>query len=304
MNIAVAIDLSVESHFAVRWMLDLQARARESNIPVQCHAISVPAAREPFQFQNLAYPNSTDDPDVHHRLVHQVRGFLESVHYDVDDVEITVRDGKSAEVIAQFCERRDIDWMITGKSSVGPFARLFMGSTVHDLIDRVSSRLVVVHPEHARLQRSSDFAIGVDFLPGSEAALYTAADLTDLTDAHLHIVHALQDAPTGTAHGGLVNYLASTDVAHLTADARQSLEAMMDELQGQHPGLEYSTLVHSGTPKTVLMDVISRQNIDAVFLGKIPHSTFEKWTLGSVSRALVKRMPTTMVLVPPEAEAS
>ena len=301
MNIAIAVDLSVESHFAVRWALDLRARAREHDRTVKCYAVVITSSPAPYRYHNLGFPEATDIPDIRHRLVHQVRNFLETVNQDVDDVEVVVEEGEPAESIAAFCSRKKIDWLITGMSSVGPFARLFLGSTVHDLIDLVPTKLVIVHPEHCRLEPPLDFAIGVDFLPGSEAALFTAADLTDVSGAHLHLVHALQDAPTGTVHGGLVSYLAPTDVAHLTADARNSLEAMMSELERQHPGINYSILVHSGAPKKVILDFIERQNIDAVFLGRILRSTFEKWTLGSVARSLVKRMPTTMLLVPPEA---
>ncbi len=300
MNIAIAVDLSLESHFAIRWALDLRDRVREQDQPVKCYAICVPTPSKRFEFQTLDYPEATDDPGVHRRLAHRVRAFLESVRHDVDDVEIVIDSGEIAPVISEFCQREDIDWLVTGMSTVGPFARLFLGSTVHQLIDLAPCKLAVIHPEHPRLDGTHEFAVGIDFLPGSDAALFAAAELTQLSDARLNLVHALQDAPTGTAHGGLVNYLASTDVAHLTEDARQSLESMMANVDARYPGIEFTTLVHAGSPKQVLADFIESQNIDSLFLGKIHHPKLEKWALGSVSRWLVKRMPTTIILVPPD----
>lgn len=301
MNIAIAVDLSLESHFAVRWALDLRARAREQGQSVSCYAICVPAPSEPFEFQTLNYPDADEDPGVHRRLVHRVRAFLESVHHDVEDVEVVVEKGDAAGVITQFCRLHDIDWLVTGMSTVGPFARLFLGSTVHRLVDLTLCKLAVIHPKHPRLDRSHDFVVGVDFLPGSDAAIFAAAELADLTGAHLHLVHALQDAPTGTTHGGLVNYLASSNIAHLTDDARRALESMMATVEMRYPDIEFSTLVHAGSPKRVLVEFIESHAIDAVFLGKIHHSKLEKWALGSVSRWLLKHMPTSMILIPPEA---
>ncbi len=298
MNIAIAVDLSAESYFAVRWALDLRARAREQGLPTRCYAVCIASSKEPFEFQSLAYPDTTEDPGVHHRITHRVRTFLESVDDDVDDVEVVIKEGEAAQILSRFCDRHDIEWLVTGMSSAGPLARLLVGSTVHDLIDQVPANLAVIHPEYAQFDPPLNFTVGVDFLPGSDSALFAAAELAELTGAHLNLVHALQDAPTGTVHGGLVNYLANTDIAHLTAEARNSLESMMEELEKQFPDLSYSTLVHSGSPQKVLLDFIDSHDVDIVFLGKILHSTFERWTLGSVSRTLIRKMPTTIVLTP------
>ena len=299
MNIAIAVDLSVESHFAVRWALELRAKARRLGQSVRCWAVCVPSPQEPFEFQSLAYPNSTKDPGVHRRISHRTRTFLESVDDDVDDVEVVVEEGVPAEILARFCLRHNVDWLVTGKSSVGPFARLFLGSTVHDLIDLSPCRLAIVHPEHARLDPPLQFAVGIDFLPGSEAALFSAAELSELIEARLLLIHALQDAPTGRLQGGLVNYLAGPDPARLTATARASLESMMGELERQYPNLAYDIMVHGGSPKKVLQDLIERHHVDIAFVGKVYHSTLERWALGSVARTLVKRMPCTLVLAPP-----
>ncbi len=302
MKIAIAVDLSVESHFAVHWALDLRDWARKRDRPVDVFAISIPADVQEFEYRNLAgYPtDATEIPGVRHRMTHHVRNFLETVDYDVDDIEIILDEGDASEIITEFCEREGIDWLVTGMDATDALSRMLLGSTVHQLRETAPCNLVVVHPEHARLTGDQNFVTGIDFLPGSESALFAASEISDLTDSHLHLVHALQDAPTGSSRSGPIRSLDPTDVAYLTADARESLEAMMDELQVQYPDIEYSTLVHSGSARRVLIEYIDRHNIDAAFLGKVHHSTFEKWFFGSVSRLLLKRMPTTLVLAPPE----
>ncbi len=300
MKIAVAVDFSIESHFAIRWALALREQARRRDLPVELLAITVPSDVQRFKYRSLAgYPtDTTKSPGIRHWISHHVREFLEAVDDDVDDVEIVLREGEAADVIATYCAEADIDWLVTGMNSADAFSRFVLGSTVHELRDIVPCNLVVVHPEHHELDGNFDIATGIDFLPGSDAALFAAAELADLTDAHLHLVHALQDAPTGSTRAGSLSSLDATDIAYLTNDARQSLEALMEEVERVRPDLEYSTLVHSGPARRVFMEFIDEHAIDAVFLGRTQHSTLEKWLAQSLSQFLLKHMPTTLVLVP------
>lgn len=300
MRIAVAVDLSVESHFALRWALDLRDHLREQGYSVETYAYTVPADAEQFASQNLAgYSRTDEEPGVHRWMVRKIREFLEAVRPDVDDVEIVVEEGKVAEKLTEFCEANDVDWLVVGQSTVGPLARLVMGSIVHDLTDQAPSRLVIVHPEHSRLEDNPELVVGIDFLPGSDAALMSAAELTQWTDGRLHLVHALEDAPTG-ATTSRTGPRSSADIARLTDEARHSLEGLMGKVRERYPDLDYTTFVHSGRAKRVLAKLIERRGADAAFFGKVDHSTIEKWLFGSVSRALLRQMPTTMVLVPPE----
>lgn len=302
-RIAIAVDLSVESHFAVRWALDLRNRLREREEAVEMFAISVPADRETFAFQSIPeYPDTTQDAGVHHWIVRRVRDFLETVDHRVDDIEIVAEEGEASEVIAGFCREHEIDWVTCGMEMKGAFARWILGSTVYELTDLTPCNLAVVHPEHARLKPPLQFACGIDFLPGSEAALFSASHLADVTDAHLHLVHALRDAPTGSNRGASLEELDPSDAKRLAVDARQSLEAMMEEVRLKYPKLDYSALVHGDSAKAVLVDYIREHHIDAAFLGRVDHSTFEKLLGASVGRQLLKRMPTTLVMVPPDRD--
>ncbi len=298
MRIAVAVDLSVESHFALRWALDLRDRMREQGYGVETYAYTVPADADDFSRRNLAgYSHTDEEPGVRRWMVHKIRDFLESVRPDVDDVEVVVEEGEVARKLAAFCEARDIDWLVVGQSTVGPFARLVMGSVIDDLTELVPARLVIVHPEHSRLQERPELVVGIDFLPGSETALMSAAAVADLTEGRLHLIHALEDAPTG-ASTSMVGPRSSTDIARLSEEARRSLDELMFDVRQRYPDVDYTTFVHSGRAKRVLASFIDRRHADAAFFGKVDHSTMERWLFGSVSRALLRKMPTTMVLVP------
>ncbi len=301
MNLAIAVDLSVESHFAVRWALDLRDRARDRGESVTCHAIHVPSPSAPFAIQNFTgFGRADEEPGLHRQMVHQVRDFLESVSPDVDDVEIVVQDGDAPKIISKFCIAHQVDWLVTGMSTIGPVGRFFLGSTVHKLADRAPCRLAVVHPEHASLEGPVDLVVGVDFLPGSEAALFAAAELANHTDGHLCLLHALQDAPTGSVHGGLTTYLSTSDSANLTLASRRALHRMMDEVVQLYPDVTYDVFVDTGGARQVLSDAVTRRNSDILLLGKVRHPTIERLALGSVSRQILKRMPTTLVFAPPE----
>ncbi len=297
MKIVIAIDLSEESRYATRWALDLRDRLRESDKPVETIALSVAPSS---WYSTDREQKVTHDPGIYHNLTHQIRDFLESVDPDVDDVEIAIDEGRPTDIITEYCHTRNVDWLVVGMSDLGPVGRFMWGSTVHSLADRVRSRMAIIHPEHDRLMSSMNFVLGIDFLPDSHHALLTAAELADSADAHLHLVHALQDPPTTTLSTGLVNYLSPGDIAHRTATARHSLENLMAQVQLKYPDLNYITLVHSGPPEKILAQYIDEIDADMVLLGKGHRSAVEKWILGSVSRGLLKRMPTTLILVPPD----
>lgn len=302
MNLAIAIDLSPESRAALKWALDLRQTLRERDEALTCHAIHIPSVSAPFAFQNFTgYGRATDEPGIHHQLVHQVRQFMRDVDYDIDDIQIYVRDGHAPQLISQYCIEHQIDWLITGQSSTGTIGRFFLGSTVDAMAELAPCPIVVVHRDHPHLERPVDISVGIDFLPGSEAALFAAANLADITTGHLCLAHAFQDAPTGALHQGMVNYLMPSSAANMTLATRRALHRMMDEVHQLYPHVTYDISVDHGLPRQVLTEIATHRDSDMLVLGKVHHPTLERLALGSAARQLLHKMPTTLVLAPSES---
>ena len=295
MKIAVAIDFSLESGAALRWALDLRDHLRRRDKPARVIAISI-APRTWFSMDRAQ--KTTHDPGLHHHLIFQVRHFLESIDPDVDELEIRIDEGRTAPLIIETSERENVDLLVIGRTDPAPLVRWHWGSTAHRIADKFHLPLVIVDPDHCRFPAHGKFAIGVDFSPASEKALWQAANLAELTSSQLHVIHALQDLPLTTMSTGMVNYLSPGNLANISASARESLEFIMAGIQRYHPSLTYATMVHSGTPAHILASHANQTNLDLLVLGKIRRSRTSDYLLGGVTRALVKEMPTTLLLIP------
>lgn len=295
MKLAVAIDFTIESSAALRWALDLRDHLRESQRPVELVAISI-APRTWFSMDREQ--KTTDDPGLHHSLVFQVREFLESVDSHLEDIRIIVDEGRPAPLISSICAQEEVDLLAIGRTAPTALNLWSWGSTSHKIADQIDCPLAIVDPDHQRFRRDSTILVGVDFSLTSENALWNAAELADLSTSELHVLHALEDMPLTTMSTGMVNYLSPGDLAHLSANARESLEHIMIGIRRRHPKLAYATLVHSGNAIKLLTHHVRNTEADLLVLGKIHRSRSAEYLLGGVARGLVKRPPTTLLLIP------
>ncbi len=292
MRISAAVDLSQESLRALRWALDLRDRLRDRDQPVDLRVISIAS---PTWYSTDRSQKVTDDLSVRSRWTREIRDAIEDVG-DVDDVPIDLDEGSPARLLARACPPSHTDWLVAGSSRHGFLSRLLQGSTAHRIARQAPCNVALVHPDHHRLLPGHSFAVGVDFYPGSEAAMMAAARLTDLTDGSLHLIHALTDEPTSSLSAGLINYLSPTDITHLSASARASLEALIHEVRRRYDLPIYTTAVHTGLPYEVLRDYCHAAHIDSMALGRVPRTKASEVILGSTTRALVRSMPTTLLL--------
>lgn len=296
MKIAVAVDFSPESAAAIRWALDLRTLLGEKDDPPSIVAISI----SPGAWQTTDRDKTpTTDPGIRYTMSHQLRDFLEEVEPQSDFIDLHLDSGPPAERITHYCDIHHIDWLIIGMSAHGPLGRLLWGSTAQDLVARAKCNVAVVHPHSPVPSKSTDFLIGADLLPRTDNALLAAAQFADPIGGTLHMAYALPDAPLSSVQTGFVNYTSQGDLAHLTAEAREKLENIADQLRHKYPTLRYSTAVYSGTPTALLMEQAKKHHADAIFLGNSRRSGFEGWLLGSAGRQLLKKMPTTLIFIPP-----
>ncbi len=304
MHIAIAVDLSMESRAAVAWGLALRDRLRQRDRASPVSVVCVIPQSAPFHHHSLpGYDSQLTDRGARHRLAHRLRTFIKTTGHAIDDVRIVLREGDATTELAAFCRDQYADILVCGATSVQGLSRLIMGSTAHQLLDAVDCPLVVAHPHQTEFPPHPQWVVGIDFHPDSEQALWEAARLADLSAARLHLVHALDASPHGanTPIAGRLGATTTSSSAGLTArtaDTRRSLQSMMAEVTTRFPALEYATFVHPAQPAILLNEYIQKRNAHATFLGTRPQGRLERWLYPSVARALLKRLPTTMIFVP------
>lgn len=295
MKIAVAIDFSPESKGALHWALDVRDAIRQSDRPVSLLAIHIAA---PTWFSMDRSRKSFDDQGLRYQSLTALRNFLEEENRDTDEVSLLVDEGEPAGCIHEIVEREEVELLVIGKSDTSFWSRAFGGATAQKLAHRISCPLAVIDPAHDGFFEGARWVVGVDFSPASEEALWWASKLAAMTRGELHVLHALVDPPLTTMSTGMVNYLSSGDLAHLCANARSSLEGIMEVIQERHPTLKYATLVHSGEADRVLVKYARRIKAQGLILGKAHRSRTMSLLLGGVGRGILRQAPTTLLLIP------
>ncbi len=139
-----------------------------------------------------------------------------------------------------------------------------------------------------------------DFSPFADRAFVHAASLARVLHARLVVVHSMHgpeaplDAypPYMTPVGG---------VPDVERRLRERLERFVSPAVGA--GVEVLTEVVTGEPVATLLGRAAELAADLVVVGSHGHGGFERWVLGSVSDALVRRAPCPVLTVPrPAAE--
>ncbi len=305
MHIAIAVDLSLESHAAVSWGLSLRKRLRQRGLSAPLSIVSVIAQAAPFHHHSLpGYDSDLSDRGARHRLAHQLREFIATAGRPTDDVRIVLREGNPTDQLAAFCREQYADLLICGATSVQGLSRLIVGSTAHQLLDTLDCPLVVAHPQHLQWPAQPQWVVGVDFDTTSEQTLWEAARMADLSAARLHLVHALDSARASTGvslsagSSASSRFSSSSELAARTAEMRQSLQSMMAEVSTRFPALQYATFVHPAPPAPLLNEYVQKRDAHAAFVGTRTRGRLERLIYPSVDRNLLKRFPTTMIFVP------
>lgn len=297
MKILLATDLSLEAESAARWALDLRERILTSDRPASLSALYV---APPEHYSVRSGERLAENADINARQTHQVRDWLRTLSPTTDDIDILLAEGKPASVITDFCQKHHVDWLVLGTSGAGAISRALLGSTALKLAHRAPCKTVLVQPDHDTLSAAPRLSVAVDFLPGSQAALFSGAHLAHLTGAHLDLVHILHDTPTPTLNTGLVNYLSPQDLDQLSERTRECLIELGAQVKTLYPELTFASHVYAGPTVATLTHHCETQPVDLLILGKKSRSALQDRALGSIASAMARKHPTSLMLVPPE----
>jgi nucleotide-binding universal stress UspA family protein len=204
---------------------------------------------------------------------------------------VTLEHGEPARLITEFAERRAASLIVTGLRAHGRIERMLEGDTALEVMRRSAVPVLSVLPTLEALPRRA--VIAVDFsrasLRAARAALAVLAP-----DARLLLVHVRPgEVQADEVHEGY-GVIYSHGVVGAFARIRRELQVP--------PGMRVETVFLQGEPVPELRALVHRAAADLIGIGSHRHGLFERLRLGSVTAALARQAPCSMLVTPPTRE--
>lgn len=299
MHIAVATDLSKGAVSAAVWGFDFARRMREAGRDVQLSVLHSVESRYPQIVDTAA---RLDDPGTRHKLEEEIRSWART-NFDRHDLDWDVESlqGPPHERIPDWVRDRDADWLAIGATGRGSLEKFVVGSTSESIAHSPPTTMTLCHQGYADWSDDPSLLVAVDFSDASTAAVECALDLAEAYGASLTFDHIVEPPTSGSLPHDPYEGTGLEDMGDLVEIARDELDTLLSSYRDRLEGLEYSQNVITGYPTRELVDRTEEGDHDAVVLGSAERSAFGDFLVGSVSRGVVKHLPSSVVLAPSDA---
>jgi nucleotide-binding universal stress UspA family protein len=135
--------------------------------------------------------------------------------------------------------------------------------------------------------------VATDFSAASQAAFRTGLETCTAVGASLVLLHVFEYAdPAPPETGGLL-----LELQVLREKCRDGLEDLRQ--QAVHAGIACETIMESGIPSSIILDVIAEKGIDLAVLGTNALHGFERLVFGSTAEAVLRKAPCPVLTVGP-----
>ncbi len=237
---------------------------------VVLHAID-PAYATSYAMQIKALPSWRRPQDYQTVAVRRLSMDLE---VEKIEAEVCVTEGIPHNVILEAVHQKNSDLVITGVGRDESLARIQLGSTLDELLKKLSIPLLIVRRRVRGPYRR--VVIATDFSPASRPALEKAAQW--FSDAQLILFHAFEDdlgwdAPPNDAW----KTIAKNQCDHFLADIPFEPSVMQ----------RLDRIIDRGHPEELLSDYVRHEEIDLVVLGTHGRTGFLKALIGSTAESLL-----------------
>jgi nucleotide-binding universal stress UspA family protein len=206
---------------------------------------------------------------------------------------IIVRMETGDRLLGQLADELDADLVVIGASETAAALQPFLGSTADRLLRRTTRPVLVVRGE----LRSLDHVLA-------------PTDLSDLSEHAIARGLELLDPLGPPARVDALFVLSSIDregSAHFKPEqvdrfATEELEAFIGRLPGRPESQVRPVLRNGHAREEVLAYLTANPDVDLVLLGTHGRSGFERFLLGSIAVELLRRIPLSALVLPPEAK--
>ncbi|QDG53285.1 universal stress protein [Persicimonas caeni] len=291
-SIVLATDLSDNAKCAAEWTHSF-AEKHGLNV-VATHVVTISVSH----WAKGAYDVLEDATLMEKARKHVSDWYEEATGAQPDEVKVLV--GHAAVQLSDTVDEYDASMLVTSASGKGSLKKIFLGSVAQSLANDPPCPLVVVKPQHSKLEDPSTIVVGVDFSENSAKALSFAARLAKTANGQLKVVHA-DTAPS----------IAVVDEEDLPKEyvqdghyewAKEEMEAMLADHQDELEGLDSETVVIQDYPTRGMLDYVTKEDPDLIVVGRSGHSPFVSSVMGSVLLKVLQSAPATTIVVPTDSD--
>lgn len=285
-GVVVGVDGSEQSISAARWA------SREAELRGQALTLVTAYSVPVFAASAMEAGYGMADDAALREGAEQV---LQSVIERLGEVSVPVTThvvvGDAAGVLVDCSE--DAELLVVGSRGRGGFLGRLLGSVASALPAHSQCPVVIVpNGDHSgRAQAGAAVVVGLDGSERGRLAGLAAAQEASLRQAPLHVVVALPPI-SGTAAW----LPATVDEQGIVADLQTRLEAGMQWLRSEYPGLEVTGEIVDGTPVDVLVEQSRTARLTMV--GTRGRGGFVGALLGSTSQGLIAHAQGPVMVVP------
>ena len=225
------------------------------------------------------------EDEAHHR----VRAQLHELMGASDPLGINIEFGNAAESIVRLAGERKAAMVVLGLELRERSGRWLAGRTARAVATGAAVGPLAVLNGQWRIPRT--IVVGMDFSDAGIAAAHAAAAIAgDRAVVHLVHVRPLIDFPRVDARALTPLYQQGADA--LFAD-------LVAELSKKRPDLQFRTSLTSGDVSAILRARAVAVDADLIAVGRHGYSHFDRFWIGSVTDALLRETPTSVLVTPP-----
>lgn len=190
--------------------------------------------------------------------------------------------GRSWQKMIQVVQNYKHDLVIVGTRDPGPIERVLMGTTAMRLLRRCPCPVAVVKPGHEVLK---SVLVAHDMTPVGSLATELAGSIAELTDAKLHVLHALEHA----------------EYAELRRDsARLQKDEIHKQIEADLSGREASVHLTDDDPSHAVIEAIGKYDVDMLVMGTIAESGIRGLLIGNTAERILPQLSCSVLAVKPE----
>lgn len=206
---------------------------------------------------------------------------------EIANVEIRVEEGEPVERLLEVADREGCDLIVTGIARDEPFGRMFLGTTVNQLVRRSSVPILVVKDRANGPYRK--IAVATDFSESSRRALVTAVGY--FAGAEFVLLHG-HDIPFGSLQEkeespGTLRAMEEKCRAEFLADTPIG-DALLERIP---------LLIEQGAPERLIWDYVREEEVDLTVVGSHGHGAVYDILIGSMTKELLESAAGDMLVV-------
>jgi nucleotide-binding universal stress UspA family protein len=243
----------------------------------------------------LAGPGA-DGPGLAGAFIDEVRAGLEHLVQPIRDrgidAEARVVTGPVVREIQRVGDELPADLLVVGTHGRTGVERFLLGSVAERLIRHAHVPTLTV-PPGASLTRFARVLCATDFSDPADRAFRQALRLLRPGEGELLLVHVVE-WPLGPVSDG--DDAVSRLYHSIIGDARTKIDAMAAEATAA--GVRCETVVETGRPKHVLVDLARDRIVDAIVLGVTGLNAAQSMLVGSTTGHVVRTAPCGVLVVP------